>query len=253
MKKINNFILIIFILMISNINVFADSGFEAIIDMPIGASFTIPIGKPNIDVYGDNFSIKRGDVIGKINASAGVAVKLGYLFNIYDDMGISALAEIGYHYNSYTSIMRIEGEGFDLSDTLTKNVRTHSIKIGLLPKFNKGNFSFGLGFGVKIPLLAIFSTEYAYLNATEVGETYSKNQKIENFNFEDIKNSKVIPVIPYIKLTADYSFFFVDNIAFNLGVHINYDFGLQQKDSNFREDAIEFGFQLGLRFAPMLE
>ncbi|MEI0487351.1 hypothetical protein [Brachyspira intermedia] len=250
MKKINNFILIIFILMLSNISVFADSGFEAIIDMPIGASFTIPIGKPYIDVYG-NGSIKSGDIIGKINASAGAAVKLGYLFNIYDDMGISALAEIGYHYNSYTSTTRIEGNGFDLSDTLTKNVRTHSIKIGLLPKFNKGNFSFGLGFGVKIPLLAIFSTEDVYLSET-AGE-YNRKQKIENFGFEDIKNSKVIPVIPYIKLTADYSFFFVDNIAFNVGVHINYDFGLQQKDSNFREDAIEFGFQLGLRFAPMLE
>ena len=253
MKKINNFVLIISILILSNIYVFAESGFEAIIDVPIGASITMCFGTPDFNL-GNNNVIKIQEINGKVNASAGIDVKLGYLFDIYEDIGISTLAEIGYSYNSYTTIIHIKDEsGEKLDDNITKNIRTHSIKIGLLPKFNKGNFSFGLGFGVKIPLLAIFSTEYAYLNATEVGETYNKNQKIENFNFEDIKNSKVIPVIPYIKLTADYSFFFVDNIAFNLGVHINYDFGLQQKDSNFREDAIEFGFQLGLRFAPKLE
>ena len=249
MKKINNFVLIIFILILSNIHVFAESGFEAIIDVPIGISITMPFGNPDFNL---GSTIKVQEINGNADASAGIGVKLGYLFDIYEDIGISTLAEIGYHYNSYTTVIHIKDvSGEKLDDNITKNIRTHSIKIGLLPKFNKGNFSFGLGFGVKIPLLAIFSTEDVYLSET-AGE-YNRKQKIENFGFEDIKNSKVIPVIPYIKLTADYSFFFVDNIAFNVGVHINYDFGLQQKDSNFREDAIEFGFQLGLRFAPMLE
>ena len=249
MNKIKKFLIVIFSLIFVNTVVFAESGFEAIIDVPIGVSFTLPIGKSNLQARGENNNINVKDLNGKINASAGVAVKLGYLFDVYDDMGISALAEIGYQYNSYTSFIKIENVGtLRVIDSLTKNIRTHSIKLGLLPKFNKGNFSLGLGFGVKVPLYAILSGERA-----DITDVYRKDQYVENLNFNNIKDRYKIPVIAYIKLTADYSVFFVDNIAFNVGVYLNYDFGFQQKDVDFREDAIEFGFQLGTRFAPKLE
>uniref|UniRef100_UPI003F4C899B hypothetical protein n=1 Tax=Brachyspira catarrhinii TaxID=2528966 RepID=UPI003F4C899B len=248
MNKIKKILIVIFSLIFVNAVVFAESGFEAIIDVPIGASFTLPIGKAGVE-SGNNSYINVKNLNGKINASAGVAVKLGYLFDVYDDMGISALAEIGYQYNSYTSFINIENVGtLRVIDSLTKNIRTHSIKLGLLPKFNKGNFSLGLGFGVKIPLYVIRAGEIAYMT-----DVYHKDQYVETLNFNNIKDSYKIPVIAYIKLTADYSVFFVDNIAFNLGVYLNYDFGLQDKNSDLREDAIEFGFQLGTRFAPKLE
>lgn len=250
MKKIRIFLIIIFSLIFTNTLLFAESGFEAIIDMPVGASITLPVGKPNLRVSYNSYA-NIEELSGKLNASAGASVKLGYLFDVYDDIGISALAEIGYQYNSYTSIVKIKNIGsFKIQDTLTKNIRIHSLKLGLLPKFNKGNFSLGLGFGVKIPLYAIIASEIGSID-TYV-QQYHKNQYVENLNFNNIKDMYEIPVIPYIKLTADYSIFFVDNIAFNVGVYLNYDFGFQTKDYNFREDALEIGFQVGTRFAPML-
>uniref|UniRef100_UPI003F4C159F hypothetical protein n=1 Tax=Brachyspira catarrhinii TaxID=2528966 RepID=UPI003F4C159F len=248
MKKINNFVLIIFILILSNIHVFAESGFEAIIDVPIGISITMPFGNPDFNL---GSTIKVQEINGNADASAGIGVKLGYLFDIYEDIGISTLAEIGYHYNSYTTVIHIKDvSGEKLDDNITKNIRTHSIKIGLLPKFNKGNFSLGLGFGIKVPLYAIVARENLYFNIEK--PDYNKSQFIEELNFTGIKDNYEIPIIPYIKLTLDYSVFFVEDIAFNIGAYFNYDFGLQTKGTDFRLDGLEFGFQLGLRFAPML-
>lgn len=250
MKKINNFVLIISILILSNIYVFAESGFEAIIDVPIGASITMCFGTPDFNL-GNNNVIKIQEINGKVNASAGIDVKLGYLFDIYEDIGISTLAEIGYSYNSYTTIIHIKDEsGKQLDDNITKNIRTHSIKIGLLPKFNKGNFSLGLGFGIKVPLYAIVARENLYFSIPN--NYYIKNQFIENLNFTGIKDNYETPIIPYIKLTLDYSIFFIDDIALNIGAYFNYDFGLKTKNTDFKLDGLEMGIQLGLRFAPML-
>ena len=159
MKKIKKILLIVIsVLTVSNLTVFADS-FEAIVNVPIGLSISIPTGS-----YRESFLDKNADRSGNIVADAGVSAQIGYLFDIdkYDDIGVSLLAEIGYQYNVYSYMSHLNkhyDNGFSIDDKLNYYLKAHNFQLGLLPKFVKGNFAFGVGFGVKFPLSLIISTE----------------------------------------------------------------------------------------------
>ena len=59
--------------------------------------------------------------------------------------------------------------------------------------------------------------------------------------------------MPYFKLIFDYSIFFTEKLAFNLGAYLGYDIGINYKTSNVKRiDSFDIGLQLGLRFAPKL-
>ncbi|MEI0604637.1 hypothetical protein R4K55_10480 [Brachyspira alvinipulli] len=81
-------------------------------------------------------------------------------------------------------------------------------------------------------------------------------------NLSDIKDNFKTPVIGYIKATFDYSIFFTDNMAMNVGLYAGYDFGMNMSDKFFESvgatgifdsmgfSSFDIGLQLGFKFCP---
>ena len=240
MKKIKKLLLLISILLITNITFFAASGFEAIINVPLGLSIGIPTG-----TY-DGVDVLKS----KVGFDSGVTAQLGFMLGL-GKIGISILGELGYSYDSYRTYM---SSGINENNKLETypSIYTHSFQIGLLPKINIGDFSIGIGAGVKIPVSAVSEVK---TDTTILGIKNSNTSNIK-LNRNNIENSFARNVIPYMKLTFDYSFFFSSKIALNLGAYLGYDFGLANKSPIDNEytgiDSFDIGLQLGLRFAPRL-
>ncbi|MDO6993982.1 hypothetical protein Q5M87_08160 [Brachyspira innocens] len=238
MKKI--ILILILAVSLSNINAFAASGFEAILNVPLGLSAGIPVG-----TYSDVESIK-----GKAGFDSGITAQLGYMIGL-GKIGISILGELGYSYDSYRYYSK-ENFGSLASYEYTSGLHTHSFQIGLLPKVNIGAFAVGVGFGVKIPVSGYITSKMEGSIAGVEGSTSSDKISLNRDDFENYDRN----VIPYIKATFDYSFFFTSKIALNVGAYLGYDFGLASKSPIDGEytgiDSFDIGLQLGLRFAPKL-
>ena len=237
MKKI---LLIISILLVLNASVFAKGSFEAIVNVPIGMSF----GGGNGD-----------DIGSKIGFDSGVNVKLGYMF-IFNKWAFSILGDVGYSYDSYKifSSTTALGRTIDTTDSLY----IHSFQLGVLPKFNFGAFSLGIGIGVKVPLA--LTHDYKRIdnvNGSDITTTHK-----ETLYGNDIDKLLKSEVIPYVKVTFEYSIYFNNNIAFNVGAYLGYDFNINKKNIIYSSilydtyeskiDTFDIGLQLGLRFAPKL-
>ncbi|MEI0608596.1 hypothetical protein [Brachyspira pilosicoli] len=234
MKKIKKLLLIFTLLAISNISVFAASGFEAIINVPLGLSIGVPTG--TYEALSDK---------GKVGFDSGVTAQIGYMIGI-GKLGISILGEFGYSYDSYKMYL-LESEILGQKTEMNLNMYTHSFQVGLLPKINIGQFAIGVGAGVKIPITATYETDATVFGVNEKFKYDLKRKDIEQFS----RN-----VIPYIKLTFDYSIYFGSKMALNIGAYLGYDFGLAEKNTIDNEytsvDSFDLGLQLGLRFAPKL-
>lgn len=128
-------------------------------------------------------------------------------------------------------------------------------RLAILPKININSFSIGIGGGVKIPLSA-----QIYSKTTFEGKTFKQKY---NYNTKGLTSTDdglgLSPaVIGYIKATFDYSFFFTDNMAMNLGLCLGYDFMPTKKayDHNYngtgvyknQEGTFDIGVQLGFKF-----
>ena len=230
-----------------SVSAFAASGFEAILNVPIGLS----VGFHNYKLTKEGEANKQYiEPSAKQNSGVGfdigVTAQLGYMFQVKEGFGISVLGEIGYSHDSYAFILA--------SDKKTSQSYTfESIQIGLLPKFNIGAFAIGIGGGVKIPLAGQHSTKND--GKYEIGSP-------RKVNSSDIKDNFKTPVIGYIKATFDYSIFFTDNIAMNVGLYAGYDFGMNMSDKFFESVAgtgifdsmgfssFDIGLQLGFKFGP---
>lgn len=234
MKKIKKLLLIFTLLAISNISVFAASGFEAIINVPLGLSIGVPTG--TYEALSDK---------GKVGFDSGVTAQIGYMIGI-GKLGISILGEFGYSYDSYKMYL-LQSEILGQKTEMNLNMYTHSFQVGLLPKINIGQFAIGVGAGVKIPIAATYERDATVFGVNEKFKYDLKRKDIEQFS----RN-----VIPYIKLTFDYSIYFGSKMALNVGAYLGYDFGLAQKNTIDNEytsvDSFDLGLQLGLRFAPKL-
>ena len=254
MKDLKKLFFTVSIFVIFNIPAFAKSGFEFILNVPIGASYSI-ISQNMKDYEMKNY----------FGFDVGVNTQLGYMFQIKDSFGISILGDIGYSHDSY----KIKCERDYLQDY---NFIYDSIQIGLLPKINIKGFSIGIGFGIKFPIYYEDSDYYA-----EVEDSYS-TQNNENFTGEENEQwvdyvymygegmvSIPYPFIPYVKLALDYSIFFTNKWAVNIGLYCRYDFLPEQnifyyysynnygnvhikKPKNY--GPFNFGIQLGFRFGP---
>lgn len=255
MKKI---IFSIFAFIFITATSFASSGFEFILNVPIGMSFGV-YGYDLTDLaeyYDKLYNGVMRNAVAKNNGigfDAGVSAQIGYMFAINNNMGVSVLGELGYSHDSYSYISKLNK---NISDTYT----FESLQVGLLPKFNIYNFAIGIGGGVKIPF---------------AGNLHSKNGNIKSntkISYNDISNGYVNKVIPYIKLTFDYSIFFAQNLAINVGLYLGYDFGLEPtvysvnndllNNNNFPnfgrylivEDiaysSFDIGLQVGFKFGP---
>lgn len=113
----------------------------------------------------------------------------------------------------------------------------------MLPKFNIGAFSIGIGGGVKVPLGGKM--------------TYKAGDLKESMKIAmgDALTIFTPPVIGYVKATFDYSIFFTDNLALNVGLYLGGDIAKSELviDANGNPGNIssfDVGVELGLKFGP---
>ncbi|WP_300753400.1 hypothetical protein [uncultured Brachyspira sp.] len=220
MVKLSKIVLISSLLiLVQQISYAKIGGFELIVNVPIGAGITL-VNK-NVSVAGNP---KLGG-----NFQIGVEADIGYMFQIMDNMGVSLLGSIGYDFTGFNYSKNNNTENY-------KNT-VHDIYIGFYPKFNISGFSIGINTGVKFDV----SSKLHY-------ETSSASEDI---------NNKVKPRT-YIRGTFDYSIFFKDNMAINVGLYIGYDWGFAWSDTYASADVVknetfgnlDVGVQVGYRFGP---
>ena len=222
MNKIKKLSLVFLFILVSNIKVFAGSGFELMLNVPLGASFGIfqgTITTTTIPTYPS--TTVSGSIGTSIGFDSGVQAQVGYMLD-FGGFAISLLGDLGYSYDSYR---------FSLSGS-SRGMYLHSFQIGAIPKFNFGTWALGIGGGVKIP----------------VSGTYGFDDSSYTYNFSSSEYDP--PVIGYVKLTIDQYFYINDLLAIGLGAYIGYDIGLQSKTEEARVDSFDIGIQLGFKFGP---
>ena len=234
MKNIKKFIVIIAMMMIFSVSAFAASGFEFILNVPLGLGIGIP-SKSEKD-------IKWKSGIGFDN---GVTAQLGYMFQVKSGFGISVLGELGYAHTTRALTQKYEELGIKTS--IYAAYIMDSFQIGLLPKINIGAFAIGIGGGVKIPVAFQLSSK------AKIGDTTIKGK--EKIDMKVFRDNYSPAIIGYIKGTFDYSIFFTDKLAFNIGLYLGYDM-LKTKatpelgEKSEIEGVFDIGVELGLKFGP---
>ena len=240
MKKIKKILLIVIsVLTVSNLTVFADS-FEAIVNVPIGLSVGVTQG------LSESISPKSSP-----GFDSGITAQLGYLVELRAGLGLSILGELGYSFDSYR--YHYSGRYNNIAEAkITQSIYTHSFQIGILPKLNIEQFAIGFGFGLKIPVSASINTKAEYSIAGFEGNTSTAEIKLDRDDIETYDRN----VMPYLKFTFDYSFFFNDKMAVNVGAYLGGDFGLASKNpvnnKFYGVNSFDIGLQVGFRFAPKL-
>lgn len=256
MKTIKT-IIILLILIFNSFNLFAKSGLEIGIFVPIGMS--ISLHAFDSSEYGNNNSVfnqykENNAKKTKAGFEIGILSQLGYCFQINKDFSVSLLGELGYFRDSIN---------YSLKDTETNSYifvmknsiynTFDSLLIGAIPKLNYKNFSFSLGFGVKVPL-------YAEINYS------SKNKSIGYIteNITMIKANKMktyfkYQAIPFIKFVFDYSFYSSTKFDMVLSAYFNYDFPIYYQNKNLNNSvnpieklsSIDLGIKLGVKIRPI--
>ncbi|WP_300369873.1 hypothetical protein [Brachyspira sp.] len=228
MKKL---LLMISIFISINLSLSAASGFEAIINVPFGIAVGIPMGQ----IAGSTRKINTG-------FDVGVTAQFGYVIDLKNNIGLSILGESGYSYDTYSY-----ATSSDSTTKIANSTSFHSFQIGLLPKLNIKDFSIGFGGGLKIPIAGT-SEDRTTTHGTNYTASGSTMNMITIVNKYDKMN-----VIPYIKLTFDYSVFNNYNIGANFGMYFDYEFGVRQKINEKKYTSVDsfgVGLQIGLRFSP---
>ena len=234
MKNIKKFIVIMAMTMIFSVSAFAASGFEFILNVPLGLGIGIP-SKSEKDI-----KWKSG-----IGFDAGVTAQLGYMFQVKSGFGISVLGELGYAHTTRALTQKYEELGTKIS--IYAAYIMDSFQIGLLPKINIGAFAIGIGGGVKLPVAFQLSSK------AKIGDTTIKGK--EKIDMKVFRDNYSPAVIGYIKGTFDYSIFFTDKLAFNIGLYLGYDM-LKTKatpelgEKSEIEGVFDIGVELGLKFGP---
>jgi len=255
----------------------AQSGFEFGITFPIGASISLPIQKIKGGL--DATTVKYyEDTAYKTSAGFewGATLQIGYMFAVGNDMGVSALLDIGYHRDVFAFSSKQERQHATAATHYKKvDVRISfefdTLQIGVLPKFRIKNMAIGLGGGVKIPLGGTQYGQDSSYNIITGGEVNADKleTEVENaFTKKDIDDSFKSAIIPYLKVTFDYMLPISEKTSLTFGAYVGYDFNLEEKigsndyGSTFRGfdtlydkvsfGAIDVGVQIGLRFGPSI-
>ena len=232
---------------------FAASGFEFIFNVPFGLNINL---LPKYNMYTTQ-EAKNGTYYysgNKVGFDIGVSAQIGYMWQIKDNFGISLLGELGYSFDSFNAnfdtakIQNPNGiEQIDAPESTQKlgsaSFYTHNLKIGILPKFNIKAFSIGVGLGVIIPMA--------------ITQNW-KDELVKNA-FKDASTKFMSPVGFYGKLTFDYSIFFTEKIAMNIGLYTGVD-AISSINTTIDSTtgahseapllSYDIGLQLGFRFGP---
>ncbi|WP_300711050.1 hypothetical protein [uncultured Brachyspira sp.] len=239
MKKIYIIIFSIFIMQIQAL--FAD--FNA------GISLYVPLGASISQSYQD-YKLGANKSEGKLTSGSafewGVGITPG-IYNGFDNyLGFSLSLDLAYHRDVYAYNESKRVGNTDRYENIKTTYYFDTLVIGILPKINVYNFFIGFGAGIKIPLYGGEATQNyntAY-NQFENSNTY--------YTFNDIKNKYKMPIIPYVKLTLDYLFYFSDETALGIGFYAGYDFGPGKvTDAAFNKNdlgAFDVGGQISFYF-----
>lgn len=234
-----------------SISLLAESGFQFILNAPFSAGINFdPIYTIQQNVLSAEYKSKT-----TIGFDTGVTAQFGYLFNILPKLGLSVLGEFGYSYNTFKGVYSIDtmNDRFGIGNEIGRiDYNTHSIVGGALIKVNLDKFSIGVGFGVLTPM------------------SINRNFENEALKLAIANKSTSITKYPlsfagyYVKLTFDYSLYFTEKLALNVGLFtaLNY-IGVAETiiDDNSPQGKLlsestlmnyDIGIQVGLRFAPQL-
>ena len=229
MRNLKRLFFTVSILTAFSFSAFAKSGFEFILNVPIGMGIGIPPKH-----YKDENGAK-----GKIGFSGGVTAQLGYMAQVSSIFGISILGELGYYHDTLGMLSPLDNLGSKyVGSNKTIYYSFDSFQIGLLPKFNIGNFSIGIGGGVKIPI-----SGKRTIKALDAEESVKLNRS-------DIVSMIYPDILGYVKGSLDYSILFMDNLAFNIGLYLGYDI---MKDIRYYYGIFDIGVELGLKFGARVD
>ncbi|WP_295297521.1 hypothetical protein [uncultured Brachyspira sp.] len=240
---------------------FAASGFEFILNVPLGMNIGMGQSIDHIAQYNGE-KVYRADYSPDnfLGFTTGVEAQVGYMFQVVNNFGISLLGEVGYRFDTITANYSYSYGTNNLykeGDKLRENPITssaHSFKIGLFPKFNIKAFSIGIGGGIIIPV----SGSIVYKGNDGINHQVGDNYKAQFDKSE-------LPVGLYFKLSLDYSIFFTETSALNLGLYATFTAvgGLKIPDNSSLNDypkadiyyyrpftGIDVGAQIGYRFGP---
>ena len=256
MKHLKKIILASAMIMSLSTGAFAASGFEFIFNVPFGLNINL---LPQYNMYTTQ-EAKNGTYYysgNKVGFDVGASAQIGYMWQIKDNFGMSLLGELGYSFDSFnanfdkakiqdpnSSIGQIDDP--DAQKLGNASFYTHNLKIGILPKFNIKAFSIGVGLGVIIPMA--------------ITQNW-KDELVKN-DFKDASTKFMSPVGFYGKLTFDYSIFFTEKIAMNIGLYTGVDaigsINTTINNTSLSQGAhseapllsYDIGLQLGFRFGP---
>ena len=222
MKYLRKIFITMALMTIFSVSVFAKSGFEFHYNALLG----VGVGFPTTSMKDMGFKNDIGfDGTGLF--------QIGYMRQVKEGFGISYLLELGYNFSSYTISGKPDFNSL-VSDALKEmfgiNINPnqvgmpndisvaldftfYNIQVGLFPKFNFGNFSIGIGGGIKIPVIGEMSVTATAINVEET-------QKLSRTDIADMFNP---PIFGYVKTSLAYSFYLTDKVALDVGLYLSYD------------------------------
>lgn len=217
MKYLSKIFTTIALMTIFSVSVFAKSGFEFHYNALLGVGVSFP-----------TTSMKDMGFKSDIGFDGTGLFQIGYMRQVKEGFGISYLLELGYNFSSYTisgkpdfnpiindifGLGNIIGNIFPNDMSVALDFTFYNIQIGLFPKFNFGNFSIGIGGGIKIPVIGEMSVTATALNIEET----------RKFSRTDIADMFNPPIFGYVKTSLAYSYYLTDKIALDVGLYLSYD------------------------------
>lgn len=217
MKYLRKIFTTMALMTIFSVSVFAKSGFEFHYNALLGVGVSFP-----------TTSLKDFGFKSDIGFDGTGLFQIGYMRQVKEGFGISYLLELGYNFSSYTisgkpdfnpiindifGLGNIIGNIFPNDMSVALDFTFYNIQVGLFPKFNFGNFSIGIGGGIKIPVIGEMSVTATAINVEET-------QKLSRTDIVDIFNP---PIFGYVKTSLAYSFYLTDKIALDFGLYLSYD------------------------------
>lgn len=217
MKYLRKIFTTMALMTIFSVSVFAKIGFEFHYNALIGVGVGFP-----------NKSFKDVGFKSDIGFDGTGLFQIGYMRQVKEGFGISYLLELGYNFSSYTisgkpdfngiiggifDFGSIIGNIFPKDMSVALDFTFYNIQVGLFPKFNFGNFSIGIGGGIKIPVIGEMSVTATALNIEET-------RKLSRVDIADFFNP---PIFGYVKTSLAYSFYLTDKVALDVGLYLSYD------------------------------
>lgn len=217
MKYLRKIFTTMALMIIFSVSVFAKSGFEFHYNALLGVGVSFP-----------TTSMKDMGFKNDIGFDGTGLFQIGYMRQVKEGFGISYLLELGYNIGSYTisgkpdfnpiindifGLGNIIGNIFPNDMSVALDFTFYNIQIGLFPKFNFGNFSIGIGGGIKIPVIGEMSVTATAINVEET-------KKLSRVDIADFFNP---PIFGYVKTSLAYSFYLTDKVALDVGLYLSYD------------------------------